>query len=306
MRCCFHSCTAPQQSKDTIQTLTLFSHSYQTEELLQRSINRTYQLRIQYPMVSAISNLRSANTEGNARFNAEAAAWDSRPFVHEASQAAARAILSKCSTLNIKPHQVLEIGCGTGTLSFLVAPHVERIVAVDAAEGMIEVLQQKLERDGAPRNVVPVAILLEDPEDAALPPADDTKPEGARQKFELITSHLVLHHIPDLNAVLKTMLGCLASGGKVMLTDFEDFGPEAKRFHPASKMGGVERHGVNANDMAALMRDVGFTNVAVEGEWTMPKIVEKHEGEFGEGGKPSEGGGEVMDFPFVLCFGEKA
>lgn len=256
-------------------------------------------------MASAVSNLRAANA-GNARFNAEALNWDSRPFVHEASQAAAKAILEKSRSLKDTPKQVLEIGCGTGILCFLIAPHVSRVVAVDAAEGMIDVLKQKLDKPDAPKNILPVAVLLEDPEDPNLPATNADEGGAKRQKFDLITSHLVLHHIPDLGGVLKTMLGCLASGGKVMLTDFQDYGPKARRFHAESKLVGVERHGINVEQMAKLMKDVGFTNVSVEPTWSMPKTVEKFPGEFGAEGKPKDDSqGEKVDVPFVLCYGEK-
>lgn len=262
-------------------------------------------------MASAASVLPSAreqyDSSGNARFNAEAQSWDARPFVHEASKEASKAILARLEALGApsKNLQVLEIGCGTGILSFLIAPHVKRVVAVDAAEGMIEVLGQKLQRPDAPKNIVPVAVLLEDPEDAALPPAEDAKRSGSRQKFDLITSHLVLHHIPDLRSVLKTMHGCLGPGGRVMLTDFQDFGPEAKRFHPASKLQGVQRHGIHAEEMENLMREVGFDKVRVSPDWTMKKQVERYDGEFEAGKLPDAKAGQVMDFPFVLCYGEK-
>lgn len=171
---------------------------------------------------------------------------------------------------------------------------------------MIDVLKQKLQKEGAPSNILPVCVLLEDPEDASLPPANANDADGARQKFDLITSHLVLHHIPDLKSVLNTMLGCLTPSGRVMLTDFEDFGPEAKRFHAASKLDGVERHGINAAEMETLMRDVGFVNVGCQPEWTMTKSVEKFDGEFGREGKPgAEGQGEKMEFPFLICYGER-
>lgn len=252
-------------------------------------------------MASAVSNLRAVNS-GNARFNKEALNWDNRPFVREASTAACKAILSRSHSLSFKPQQVLEIGCGTGILSFLIAPHVQRVVAVDAAEGMIDVLKQKLVGPDAPKNIVPVAVLLENPEDPSLPAGAD----GQRQKFDLITSHLVLHHIPDLGGVLKTMLGCLAPGGRVMLTDFQDYGPQAKRFHAESKLDGVERHGIHVETMTKLMEDVGFRNVSVTPTWTMPKMVEKFAGEFGAEGKPADSSqGEVMDIPFVLCYGER-
>lgn len=256
-------------------------------------------------MASAVANLKSAG-RGNARFNEEAKSWDNRPFVREASQEAQRAILAKCKELKWSPEHVLEIGCGTGIMSFLMAPHVQSVVAVDAAEGMIDVLKQKLKTEGTPKNIVPVAVLLEDPEDPSLPPVDKAKTNGARQKFDLITSHLVLHHIPELKPVLHTMLGCLAPSGKVMLTDFENWGPASRRFHAESKLDGVARHGINVEEMTKLMADVGFTNVSVARRWSMPKIVERFPGEFGSAGKPeNEGQGETMDIPFVLCYGEK-
>lgn len=192
-------------------------------------------------------------------------------------------------------------------------PSIARIVAVDAAEGMIEVLETKLSKDPeAAEKIIPVAILLEDPEDPALPAEAEGGKDGTRQKFDLITSHLVLHHIPDLKAVLKTMFGCLAPGGRVMLTDFEDFGPQARRFHPVGKMDGVARHGIQKEEMEAMLKSVGFEEVEVRAEWRMQKKVEKFDGEFEKMGSAEfakvakdEEVGEVMEFPFVVCYGVK-
>jgi SAM-dependent methyltransferase len=259
-------------------------------------------------MASAVSSLSAGN--GNERFNAEAANWDKNPFVHEASKEAAKAIIKQFPALQDAPGRekldILEIGCGTGLLSCMLAPHARHYVAVDAAQGMIDVLKTKLGRSDAPQNVVPVAVLLEDPEDHHLPPANEEKPEGKRLKFDLITSHLVLHHIQDLRAVLTTMLGCLKDGGSVALTDFEDTGPESKSFHPKSRMGGVERHGIHADTMEALMNEVGFVNVRVKAVWSMDKMVEKFEGEFGDQPRSRQPDQGVMQrFPFVLCIGER-
>ncbi|KAM0433287.1 hypothetical protein ACHAPT_004163 [Fusarium lateritium] len=249
---------------------------------------------------------------GNERFNAEAAAWDSNPFVHAMSLEAWKAIQKFVPSLfdgaSSRP-DVLEIGCGTGLLSLEVAPAVNRLVAVDAAEGMIEVLSSKLSKPDAPKNIQPLAILLEDLEDKRLPPADETNPDGPRLKYDLITSHLVLHHIAELKPVLTIMLGCLKEGGVVALTDFEDFGPEARRFHPEGKMGGVERHGIPREWMANLMREVGFKDVRVEVAWEHAKLVEKFAGEF-DGMKKGEPDldsrvGELMKFSYVICMGKK-
>ncbi|KAI1344265.1 S-adenosyl-L-methionine-dependent methyltransferase [Xylariaceae sp. FL0016] len=244
---------------------------------------------------------------GSDRFSARAAAWDGNPFVHIMSDRAWETIQATVPTFNEadtdRPN-VLEIGCGTGLLSLQVAPKAGRLVAVDTAEGMIAALKMKLEKPEAPRNITPIHALLEDPEDSLLPPADLDSPNGPRMKFDLITSHLVLHHIPDLEAVLKTMLGCLVEGGRVALTDFEDFGPEARRFHPESKMDGVERHGINRAWMEDLMRKVGFVDVDVQVGWTANKTVEKFPGEFGDKANAADPKqGTTMQFPFLICMG---
>jgi SAM-dependent methyltransferase len=265
---------------------------------------------------------QAPGSKNNERFNAEAAAWDSNPFVHAMSAEAWKAIQkytpyfpgdSAAATTSTsggvagKQPDVLEVGCGTGLLSMMVAPRCHRMVAVDAAEGMVEVLRAKLTKPDALKNVVPVAVLLEDPEDEHLPPASSSSDAGPRLKFDLITSHLVLHHIPELAPVLSTMFGCLKPGGMVALTDFEDFGPEARRFHPESKMDGVERHGIPRTWMEGLMREAGFVDVEVKVAWESEKSVEQFPGEFGKDGKGEKerGKGEMMKFSYVICLGKK-
>lgn len=259
-------------------------------------------------MATAATATSSNFNPDNARFSGEAADWDKRPFVAKASKEALDAILKRFSALSSDKRDldILEIGCGTGLLSFLIAPYAKTVVAVDAAQGMIDVLTNKTQAPGAAKNIVPVCVMLEDPEDSHLPPADVSKPDGPRMKFDLIISHLALHHIPDLSSLLGMMKGCLKDGGSTALTDFEDFGPEARRFHSKAKLAGVERDGINAEAMAKLMREAGFANVRVERAWSMEKKVEKFEGEFGEKGVPVDGKGETAHFPFVLCIGEKS
>lgn len=208
-----------------------------------------------------------------------------------------------------KTTDVLEIGCGTGLLSLRIAPFVRSLLAVDAASGMIDALNIKLskakEDNTGPDNIETLCIMLEDPEDPRLPPqVSGDGSSGSRRKFDLILSHLVLHHIADLHQLLKTMYGCLKPGGFIALTDFEDFGPEARKFHPESKMDGVERHGINREWFAGLMKDVGFVDIDVKPAWNLTKAVEKFPGEWGNK-KPSGDDLTMMDFPFLLCLGRK-
>jgi hypothetical protein len=83
----------------------------------------------------------------------------------------------------------------------------------------------------------------------------------------------------------------------VALTDYEDFGREAIRFHPMSKRPGVEHHGIKKGVAEQLLREAGFTDVRVEEAYVLRKKVdeedrmEKLEGE--------------MAFPFLMVYGVK-
>ncbi|KAK5012799.1 hypothetical protein LTR39_003971 [Cryomyces antarcticus] len=245
-------------------------------------------------------------SNGNDRFNAEAAAWDSNPDVHRASSLALKSILEQFPKLREYRDgktgvglDVLEIGCGTGLLSLMVSPYVRSLTAVDSASGMITALNLKLAQQPSITNVFPVCAMLEDPDDARIQVSRTTTPAAPSMRFSLVLSHLVLHHIPSLPAVLATMHGLLKRGtGWVALTDFEDFGPEARTFHPESKMAGVERHGIARAEMERLLADAGFVDVQVREAFKMDKEVERVPG----GGK---GEGVMMEFPFLICMGRR-
>lgn len=236
---------------------------------------------------------------GNDRFNSDATNWDSNPIVQEATRLAfqtLKPIIQQLSASSDSGLDVLEVGCGTGLLTLQLAPLVKDLVAVDPAPGMIEMLQAKLESRSAegPQNILPLCLSLTDAEDPMLPPAVADRPSGTRRKFDLIVSHLVLHHVPDLAPFLRALLSCLKPGGRVALTDFEDFGPDAMYFHPPSKLEGVERHGIKREWMADLMRSTGFTDVKVWVGWTMDVTIQGWEG------APA-----TLPFPFLVCEGTR-
>ena len=107
--------------------------------------------------------------------------------------------------------------------------------------------------------------MLEDPNDPRVRPdplSKNTKDAKGKElpphRFDLIISHLVLHHIPLLESIFSTMNGCLKLGGSVVLTDFEHFGPEARKSHLEAKMDGVERHGIHRKAMRKVLTEAGL------------------------------------------------
>ncbi|KAF8849034.1 S-adenosyl-L-methionine-dependent methyltransferase [Acephala macrosclerotiorum] len=223
----------------------------------------------------------------NDRFNAEAVAWDLNPNVQLASSKALQSIITHIPELkfNCKDFDVLEIDC---------------------AQGMIDAFNIKLTKQFEINNIFPVCALLEHQDDVRirLDPLNRGEAQGTDlppRRFDLIISHLVLHHIPSLPEIFKTMHGCLNPGGRIVLIDFEDFGPEARRFHPEAKMQGVERHGIPREGARGMLKEAGFVDVRIETAFEMEKYVEATPG----AGVVKGEGGTKMEFPFLICLGRK-
>lgn len=164
---------------------------------------------------------------GNARFNAEALTWDTKPEVVRSSQLCLHTLQTTPLLPNLRSTHVLEIGCGTGLLTVPLASGVSSILALDTADGMIGMLDAKVSDRGL-RNVVAKVRLLEDADDEVL----------GGKRFGLVVSHLVMHHVPDMPALVTVMFGTLEKGGRVWISDFEDDGPDAELFHPKDKVSG--------------------------------------------------------------------
>lgn len=182
----------------------------------------------------------------------------------------------------------------------MLASHVKSLVGVDTAVGMIDAFNTKLENSDTP-NLCAINHLLTSANSPVLQDATAAlatkrgEPSLPPYQFDLIVSHLTLHHIPSLPEIFATLHACLNPGGVVALTDYEDYGPEAVAFHPKSKRPGVERHGVKKREVEELLLAAGFKEVKAEQAFVLMKEVEA------EDEKPVR----EMAFPFLLCFGVK-
>ncbi|CDW98573.1 hypothetical protein [Sporisorium scitamineum] len=188
---------------------------------------------------------------GNDRFDSEAATWDTK---------------------------LLEIGCGTGLLTIPLAQHVGNIVALDTAQGMIGMLNAKIAQHGLEDKVKAEVKLLESADDAVL----------AGERFDVVVSHLVFHHVPHMSELIKVIKGTLKRGGRIWISDLQDDGPQAEAFHPKDKHAGVERHGLKRTEMHQILVQAGFDNVEVFESFRMDKTVES---------------GVVQAFPFLAITG---
>ena len=92
----------------------------------------------------------------NEYFDKQAAAWDDNPVRRELTGAIAAFILGTIS-LN-KQFSVLDYGCGTGLLSFLLSDKAASICAADVSDGMLAQVRKKI-TDGNVKNIEAVNFL---------------------------------------------------------------------------------------------------------------------------------------------------
>lgn len=99
----------------------------------------------------------------------------------------------------------LDIGCGGGHLSFALAPHVARMVALDPSPGMLAAVSQT----AAARELGQIETLRGSAE--SLPFTDDA--------FPLVCTRYSAHHWTRLEAAVREMVRVTAAGGHVLVID---------------------------------------------------------------------------------------
>lgn len=106
-------------------------------------------------------------------------------------------------------HQVLDLGCGTATLTLLIMQlHPDAtVIGVDGDEKILQIGRRKVEKAGA-------AITLTQAMAFSLPYPDES--------FDRVLSSLMFHHLTRENkmAALKEVYRILRSGGELHIADF--------------------------------------------------------------------------------------
>ena len=138
------------------------------------------------------------------------------------------------------PVDILDVGCGTGSLALLLAGAGHRVTGVDLAPRMVEQAEQKLASAGLPGRFLVG--------DAAVPPTGG-------QAFDVVLSRHLLWTLPDPEAALREWATRLRPGGRLVLVE--------GRWHGSGQSGvpyaaGAEllpwNGGVGADDLAAVLR----------------------------------------------------
>ncbi len=185
-------------------------------------------------------------------FDKEAAQWDENPGRVKLANEVAATIIREVNPSGSM--DVMDFGCGTGLLTLKLQPLVKMITGVDNSQGMLGVLQKKIETQGF-TNVHTRLV-------------DFEKGGRVQGSYDLIVSSMTLHHVPGTVALFKEWLGLLRPNGQVC---FADLDTEDGSFHGDNT--GVFHLGFDRNELKQMLQDAGFRDVRDTTATTMIKEI---------------------------------
>lgn len=137
---------------------------------------------------------------------------------------------------------VADLGCGTGAMSAILAPHVKHVIGVDASQEMLDAARARLSEA---TNIEFRQGSLE-----ALPVVPDS--------VDAATLMLVLHHLASPADALAEAARILKPGGRVLIVDMTSHEKEEYR----QQMGHVWL-GFSEEQVQKMLTAAGFTRVKV-------------------------------------------
>jgi len=187
------------------------------------------------------------------RFNQAAENWDKGDTRQNIADGVFKTIVSRIALLNNM--NILDFGCGTGLLSFKIAPMVRSVTGVDLSEKMLEQLEAK---NTAALRVRPIC--------------QDIMESPLNEEFHGIVSSMAMHHVEDTAKLFETFYAHLRRGGFVAIADLE---AEDGSFHSHGNEG-VHHFGFEREELRRIIEKAGFHNVRFHHAYT----VGKEEGEY--------------------------
>jgi len=159
------------------------------------------------------------------------------------------------STIDIAAIQpgesILEVGCGTGTLTLLAkvrAGASGEVFGIDVAADMLEAARRKASQDGLEITFQPGRI-------EQIPFPDN--------RFQLVLGSLMIHHIPDQadkQRGLNETFRVLQPGGRLVIVDFE---PPTNPIvnHVVRGLLGDEMAERTVRELIPMLKQAGFTQI---------------------------------------------
>ena len=174
--------------------------------------------------------------------------WDMNSKRVKNAQSIANLIVNKIELS--KTMELMDFGAGTGLLSFFVAPHVAKLVAVDNSPSMLIEFTNKSQEFSCDTEVI----------------EKDLSCEELDRKFDGIISSMTIHHLENTIALFSKFYNMLPKGGFIAIADLDS---EDGTFH--SDNTGVFHYGFKREVLEEIAKEVGFKEIAFELASTIKK-----------------------------------
>ena len=198
------------------------------------------------------SVLLARRARSEAFFASAAAEWDAT----RASLYGNRADLGALLALLDPTWIVGDLGCGTGTITAAVAPHVKFVHAVDASPAMLASARERLA--GIPN------VLLSPGALESLPLDDGS--------LDVAIMLLVLHHVAEPSRALSEAQRVLKPGGRLLIIDMRAHAHEEYRQQMGHVWLGFDEQALNTWLQPAGFVNVRYVPLAVEPGATGPSL----------------------------------
>ncbi len=136
--------------------------------------------------------------------------------------------------------EVMDLGAGTGLLSYFIAPHVSKIVAVDNSPSMLNEFKNKASEFDSETEIIEVDISKDD----------------LNRTFDGIISSMTIHHVEDTKALFSKLYAMLNENGFIAIADLDT---EDGSFH--SDNAGVFHYGFDRKMLENVAKEAGFKNI---------------------------------------------
>lgn len=189
---------------------------------------------------------------GSEHFDGKAATWDDDPDkVRQSGEVAA----AMAAAVPLAPGtRLLEYGAGTGLVTTALLEQLPdpTVTLADNSSGMRQVLADKVAAGALPS---PTRVWDLDLETQPVP----------TERFDLVVTSNVMHHVQELDTVLAAFAELLVPGGHLCVADLDR---EDGSFHDHD-FGG--HHGFSREGLAERLETAGFTDVRVDDAGTILK-----------------------------------
>lgn len=142
-----------------------------------------------------------------------------------------------------RKYSAMEFGCGTGLVSFNMYDKFKKITLIDSSKGMIDILNAK--------------ILEYNVSNMVTKHLDITGDDTIAEKFDIIYTSMVLHHIHDTEGIIKKLYQLLNDEGCLCIVDLNE---EDGSFH--KEYSDYDGHnGFNQDELKMILVEAGFEGI---------------------------------------------